>query len=147
MGYPGGDGWVRWLGVGEIRRGGRLRQLSWRVLVVVTGSGQREVLGRARWELGGGGGRVEWLGWGGSSGGVHTTILRHVGDRVGEEMRSGHLLPVRHTPRGQAEVYGGRDRVPQVPEGLSPRRQLHVRARVVLQCRRHWLHLHHHLMV
>ena len=63
MGYPGGDGWVRWLGVGEIRRGGRLRQLSWRVLVVVTGSGRREVHGRVRWELGGGGGRVEWLGW------------------------------------------------------------------------------------
>ena len=57
MGYPGGDGWVRRLGVGEIRRGGQLRQLSWRrgrVLVVVTGSGRREVLGRARWELGGG---------------------------------------------------------------------------------------------
>ena len=58
--------------------------------------------------------RVEWLRRGGTSGGVHTTILRRVGHRVGEEMWSGHLLPVRHTPRGQAEVYSGRDRVPHV---------------------------------
>ena len=96
------------------------------MLVVVTGSGRREVLGRARWELGGGGGRVEWLRRGGTSGGVHTTILRRVGHRVGEEMWSGHLLPVRHTPRGQADVYSRRDRVLHIPKGLSLRRQLHV---------------------
>ena len=36
---------------------------------------------------------------------------------------------------------------PTSPEGLILRRQLHLRSGVVLQSRRHGLHLHHHVMV